>query len=290
MERGYLTLAVRRPMYLEMAVDLALSLRETNAEPVSLVVDDALRTRAHRRYGSVFHRILDLPPAYGFGRAHKFSVGALTPYERTFFIDADTLALASMQPFWERLAPRPFAMLAETLSCDDDALHHERPVRWWCARFGLRSWFKTASAVFYFRRDEGRRVLDRCFLAYRDRAYGRVWTGDEIGFALAAAEEPIGVLEPPAPILWPEDLPTLDPDQPVAPLFTALGAPPPAVMDALMAAVVRRREAAGLPGGSTSYWRLKATSINAGRLRKALRPVRRWLVDVRLAPSRALAR
>lgn len=285
--RGYLTLAARTPMYLEMAVDLALSLRETNADPLSLIVDRKLRTRAHRHYRSVFDHILDLPETYDFGRALKLCAAELTPYERTFFVDADTLALGSMEPFWERMAPRSFAMMGETLSCDDETLHHERPVRWWCERFGLDSYFKTAGAVVYFTREEGRRIFGRCFRIYRDRVFGRVWTGDEIAFAVLAAEEPIPVLEPPAPILWPDDLTTLDLADPSAPLFTVLGSPPTRVMDALMVDVVRRRSAAGLPGGSSPYWRLKADSNNPGRLRRWLKPLRRWLVDVSLATSRA---
>lgn len=288
MERGYLTLAARTPMYLEMAVDLALSLRETNEEPVSLVVDRRLSARARRLYAPVFHHVLDLPEAYDFGRALKFCVGELTPYERTFFVDADTLSLASMSSFWARLSSRSFAIMGETLPCDDETLHHDRPVRWWCARFGLGSWFKTASAAFYFEREEGRRVLRRGFLAYRDRAFGSVWTGDEIGFAIAADEEPIGVLEPPAPVHWPHELADLDPDAPKAPLYTALGLPPRRVMGALMAGVGRRRKAAGLPGGSEAYWRLKAGSSNTGALRKWLRPVLRRRVDLWLAASRGL--
>ena len=160
---GYLTLAARHRMYLEMAVDLALSIRDTNLEPVSLVVDARLRDRAERCYHSVFEEILSLPDEYDFGRAFKYCVAEVTPYQRTLFIDADTLALGSLEETWKRLEGYRFAMIGKTLSPDDESLHHGRPIRYWCARFGLRQYFKTAGAVFFFEKRGGEAHSGRVF-------------------------------------------------------------------------------------------------------------------------------
>ena len=279
---GYLTLAARHRMYLEMAVDLALSIRDTNLEPVSLVVDARLRDRAERCYHSVFEEILSLPDEYDFGRAFKYCVAEVTPYQRTLFIDADTLALGSLEETWKRLEGYRFAMIGKTLSPDDESLHHGRPIRYWCARFGLRQYFKTAGAVFFFEKEEGRRILAECFAAYRDRAYSRIrWVGDEMGFAIRADRNPIDPFPGPAPILWDGQLRGLDLSAPEAPLFTLLGDPPRHTMDRLLASVAARRERADVPRASEGYWRLKAESSNSGALRESLFPLRRRLLDLR---------
>lgn len=280
-QRGYVTLAARHPMYLEMAVDLALSLRDTNPEPLSLVVDAQLRRAAVRRYHSVFDELLTLPAEYDFGRALKYSVAELTPYQRTLFIDADTLALGSLAETWERLGTQEFAMMQETLEADDDTVHHGRTVRFWCERFGLKRYVKTASAVFYFEKAAGRRVLAECLAAYRDQAYGSIWAGDEIGFAIAAERIHIGAFPGPAPIFWTAGLKDMDISRPAAPLFTGLGRPPKAVMNTLLESVAARRARANLSGGSGAFWRLKAWSSNAGPLRGKMRGVFRSLLGIR---------
>jgi len=281
-DRGYLTLAARHRMYLEMAVDLALSLRDWNLEPVSLVVDARLREAAERHYHSVFDEILSLPEEYDFGRALKYSVGELTPYLRTLFIDADTLSLGPLEETWRRLAGRRFAMMGETLLPDHEGLHHGRPAHYWCRRFGLQRYFKTHSAVFFFEKEEGQRVLAECLAAYRDRAYSRLrWTGDEVGFAIVADRSSIDTFPGPSPILWNEQLASIDLSAPEAPLLHMLGNPPRSTVDRLVASVADRRRRAGIPGDSESYWRLKAASSNTGVIRGRLFPLGRRLLDLR---------
>ena len=51
--RGYLTLAARDPRYLEMAVDMALSLREHSDLPVALAADETLADIATQAAGTV---------------------------------------------------------------------------------------------------------------------------------------------------------------------------------------------------------------------------------------------
>jgi hypothetical protein len=277
---GILTLATGRPMYVEMALDLALSLAAHGEPPPSLAVDPRLVDRA-RRYEGHFDRIVVVPDRLLFGRAATFSLAEVTPYERTLALDADCLALGPIEPWtrpWHKL---DFGMLGAWHNADSTLVHHGRPIREWSRRFGLRRYFKASSAVFWFERDEGRRLLGAAAEAYRGAWRPGRWLGDELGFALVAERLDLPILPQPWPLLWEHDLPGLDLTRPPAPLFHAYTDVPEAVLDPLLETVMQRRRALGLPTGSERYWRIKATSARRAGWR--VRLAQRWaeLRDVR---------
>lgn len=278
---GCLTLATKRRCYVEMAVDLALSLDEHGAPPLTLVVDTALAGAA-QAYREVFDHIVPLPEGYGFGRAATYAAAEVTPYDHTLVIDADCLALQPLTPFLDHLTREDFGIMAEWLAPDDERLHHGRPVCAWAREFGLPRYFKASSAVFSFEREAGREILGAAFAAYR-RAFRQTrWLGDEIGFALAARDlvardHPIDIpiFEHPWPLIWAHQLEDLDLDAPPAPLFHAFDSVPPALLDRLMRDVVRRRRERGLPARSEDCWRVKGRS--RGRPSALVALQRLWL-------------
>lgn len=256
---GCITLAVGRPMYVEMAVDLALSLRECGDPGLTLVVDRSLLAYA-RQYERWFDQICLLPDHYRIGKAMTYAVADLTPYARTLFIDADCLALTPIRAWFDLWSEVDFGVMAERLEADDPRLHHERRVRDWTQEFGLQSYLKVASAVFYFEREAGRQILGEVFNDYRQAYRAGRWLGDEVGFAIAAKRIDIGVLPHPWPILWEHDFDGLDVTRPRAPLFHAFSATPRPVLNALLQGVTLRRRVAGLPLRSEPFWRIKSSS------------------------------
>ena len=71
MSRGYLTLAARNRGFLEMGVDMALSLKEHTDNPVALAADETLASLARKRYAAAFDEITVLPRRFRDGRALK---------------------------------------------------------------------------------------------------------------------------------------------------------------------------------------------------------------------------
>lgn len=280
--RGILTLATKHRMYVEMAVDFALSLREHSSDPVSIVVDDKMRPLVESRYADIFDQVVTLPAAYRFGRAARYAFARLTPYDRTLSIDADTLVLKPFDFLWAKTEALPLAMMGEMLDITDPQVHHGMTIPFLTSTLELKRYFKTAGAVFYFHRAGAAPLLDACFEAYRERAYPRLrWAGDEIGFAIVGAERGIDTLPRPWPILWRHQLADLDPQDPPSPLYTILGQANRPAMNWLMAQVKRRRIEAGLPLVSEPYWRLKAWTSAGARWSRSLRPVLMWLIDLR---------
>jgi hypothetical protein len=122
--RGYLTLAARDPVYLEMAVDMALSLREHTALPIALAADEALGVRAQTRYAGIFDVVTLIPQRFREGRALKYGTAEASPFEETMFVDADCIVLASMDDRWSALERSELAMTGELLTTDEDRRHH----------------------------------------------------------------------------------------------------------------------------------------------------------------------
>lgn len=256
---GCITLAVGKSMYVEMAVDLALSLREHGDPGLTLVVDASLQAYA-RQYEPWFDQISVLPDRYLFGKAMTYGVADLTPYARTLFVDADCLALKPVRPWFSLWEPVGFGLMAEWLDADDARQHHQRSVRDWTREFGLRRYLKVSSATFYFEREAGRRILNEVFTDYQRAFRAGRWLGDEVGFAITADRLEIDILPSPWPMLWEHDFEKIDVLNPPAPLFHAFAAIPKRALDHIVEGVIRRRHAVGLPLGSEAFWRIKSSS------------------------------
>lgn len=254
--RGFITLASTKSDYLDMAVDLALSLRAVSRDPIALILDEALRARARPEELRLFDHVVALPPDYPRNIGKMFAPHA-SPFDETLFLDADCLALAPFDDLWERLRPFGFALQGEVLTPAIERIHHMVSTRDTMRRFGIERYVKSNSGLIYFRRDTGRVVADAAMRLFREN-FRPEMNCDETLMGIVAGTIDIGVIRPPLPMpWWPGEL---EPGDTRYTLVHMMDAVKPDTMRWLMDGVRRRRAAAGLPPeASIPAWRRKAT-------------------------------
>jgi len=287
--RGYLTMAVGRPRYLEMAVDMVLSLRGHTDHPIALAADEPLAARARERYPRVFDEVTLVPRRFLDGRAIKYGSAAASPFEETTFVDSDCLVLGSLEYLWAGLDGSDVAMLGELLTERDNENHHGFMTRRLMRRFGLDRYLKTNSGVFCFRTGPARAVMDQCLDTYlnevRPKLRGGVlrggWVGDEIGFGVVGGRLRLGTLPLPHAMYWPQEFAALDLDRPAKPLLHFIWPPSPPVLERLLRDVERRRAEAGVPSGGHEHWLGEVESLRKmARRRRMLERLRIWKTRV----------
>ena len=185
-------MAARRPQFLEMAVDMTLSMREHTALPIALAADEPLAALARSRYADVFDVITLVPQRFRKGRALKYGAAEASPFEETAFVDADCIVLGNMDDLWQALKTADMAMIGEHLTLDDDESHHGFSTNALMRRFGLDRYLKTNSGLFCFRRSAALEIMEDCRDCYLNEVLpslrwsallGR-WLGDEIAFGI----------------------------------------------------------------------------------------------------------
>jgi hypothetical protein len=256
-------MTVGQPRFLEMAVDMALSLREHTAHPIALATDPVLAERTEALYPRVFDHVTQVPTRFLRGRGRKYGTAEASPFDETMFVDADCIVLAPLEQLWSALEEHDMAMVGSPLSLEHDQTHHGFSTRWLIRRFGLERYLKTNSGLFCFRRPAAVGIMEECldcFLtevrpALRLRALLGGWVGDEIAFGVVGGRRGIGTLPVPSPMFWPEDFEAMDLTEPARPLLHLIWPPPPAVVDELVEGMRMRRRAAGVPGDAETHWR-----------------------------------
>lgn len=276
--RGYLTLAARDPVYLEMAVDMALSLREHTAYPIALAADEALGVRAQTRYAGVFDVVTLIPQRFREGRALKYGTAEASPFEETMFVDADCIVLASMDDRWSALERSEMAMTGELLTAADDRRHHGFSTRKLMRRYGLERYLKTNSGLFCFRRSAALQIMEECRTCYLEEILPQLrwhvpfgkWLGDELAFGIVGGRRRLEPLPKPDVMYWPPDeFETLDLARPAKPLLHLIWPLSAGTLDAMVRETTARRKAADLPGDAESHWRSESHKLErvAFRLR-----------------------
>lgn len=288
-DRGYLTLAAGRPRFLEMAVDMALSLREHTALPVALAADEGLESIARSRYPSVFDEVTRIPDRFLGGRTLKYGTAEASPFGRTIFVDADCIVLGGLDHLWAGLDGADMAMLGELLTMDDDENHHGFSTRRLMKRFGLDRYLKTNSGIFCFRTVPARAIMDECLDCFvneiRPGLRGGVlrggWIGDEIGFGVVGGRRRLATLPPPHAMYWPQEFGALDLDHPTKPLLHFIWPPPADVLERLLARMRRRRGEAGVPCDGHDHWLEEVETLTRmARRRRLLEHLRIWKTRV----------
>lgn len=274
--RGYLTLAAGRPAYLEMAVDMALSLREQTELPVGIVCDAPLAASARERYASVFDSITLLPDRFERGRVRKYGVAEASPFAETVFVDADCVVLGPLDHLFEPLARQSMAMLGEQLTTADDENHHGFSTRWLMRRFSLDRYLKTNSGVFAFRREPALEIMASFLRCFEEEARPRLrwsllrgaWLGDEIAIGIVGGRLGLGTLGGDHPMYWPSEFDSIDPDRPAKPLLHFIWPPGPELLERLIADMLRRRRDRGVPGDGTDAWRAEVRELEKMKRRR----------------------
>lgn len=263
MNRGYLTIAARSPRFLEMAVDMALSLREHTELPVAIATDEQLAGIARRDYSRVFDEITEIPSRFLQGRALKYGSAEASPFEETIFVDADCILLGSTDDAFSALETADMAMIGEHLTTSDNVHHHGFSTSYLIRRFELDSYLKTNSGFFCFRRSAALQIMDECRECYLtevvpqlrwSRFLGR-WLGDELAFGIVGGRRRLGTLPKPDHMFWPNELQRLDLSNPEKSLLHMIWPLASGTLEALMRQTSARRAAAGVPGSAETHWR-----------------------------------
>ncbi|MEX2526954.1 MAG: hypothetical protein WEA09_04890 [Gemmatimonadota bacterium] len=264
--RGYLTMAVRKRQYLEMAVDMALSLREWSRLPIALATDEALRTRAEALPPGVFHEITLVEPRFLRGRAMKYGAALASPFQEAIFIDSDCLVLSPPDPIFQMAGPGPLTFIAEVLNPEDDRNHQGFSTRHLMQRLQLSRYFKSHSGAFHLRRAGAIPLMEACLECYINeilplRSLFRPWRflGDELGFGVVGGRRGFDAFQGPSPIFWGKEILELNPEAPLRPILHFIGPVPSLTLEHLLEGVRRRRREVGLPEeASVAIWRAEA--------------------------------
>jgi hypothetical protein len=282
--RGYLTMAVGKLRYVEMAVDMVLSLREHTELPIAIAVDPVLDPLVAERYSNVFDQVVLVPQRFLDGRALKYGTAAATPFDETMFVDADCIVLDSLDGLFSILESTDMAMVGERLTSSQDQNHHGFSTRTLMRRFDLDHYLKTNSGLFCFRREPGVQIMEECLECYLHEARPRLrwsllfgrWLGDEIAFGIVGGRRGISTFPDPSPMYWPTEFATLDLDRPTKPLLHMIWPPPPETLDHLVATTRERRRAAGVCGDGEQQWREEVRHLERMADRRRFLEILRW--------------
>jgi hypothetical protein len=111
MSRGVITLAYGKPAFINMAKWLAKSLqRHDNTLPRAVVTDSA-----DAELLDLFDYVIPYRPEYGSNLRQKMHLDFYSPFEETLFVDSDSLAVRSLNEFWEAFRDYDFGAVGHAV-------------------------------------------------------------------------------------------------------------------------------------------------------------------------------
>ncbi len=137
--QGYVTMAYGQRRFFEMAVNLALSIRlNDSSRPVTLLYKD--RSELPEEHAEFFSACRPFENPDGFsGVAIKLGVYEPSPYNETFFVDADCLIMKrDMDRHWEKFGAQDFAIAGDVVrsgsayGCDVEKMMAAAGVDYFC--------------------------------------------------------------------------------------------------------------------------------------------------------------
>ena len=107
---GYIVLAFDDSRYLDLAANLALSIRRAEARPISVIVNRAVQVPDEVR--ALFDQVIVAPEDDTVrGAMNKLRLYGLTPYDRTLYLDSDCLLFSPrIAFFWQKYRGRGFVV------------------------------------------------------------------------------------------------------------------------------------------------------------------------------------
>jgi len=205
---GYVAIALDDVRYLDIAANLALSIRRHDARPISVVINKKITFNP--AYAGLFDQVItaDDDPTIR-GAMNKIRLFDLTPYDRTIYVDADCLLFSPrIEFFWRKYRGHPFAIEGHKQS-KGPAFGCSLGVKdagVLCELFQLPFITVFNAGVIYFERsDASKAVFDKVMEIYRGPqreavSYGYKHAGeynDEPFFGVALAALNIAPFEPP---------------------------------------------------------------------------------------------
>lgn len=101
--QGYITLATGKPLFLDLALNLALSIKLNDpTRPICLVTDPEMEIP--ESYEAYFDHIVHLPQRLGFyGCLNKLRLNEVSPFDETMFVDSDCILVKNdMDRHWAK--------------------------------------------------------------------------------------------------------------------------------------------------------------------------------------------
>jgi hypothetical protein len=165
--QGYITIAMDRERYVDMALNLARSLKYFDPKrPRCLVYNNKVTLPPET--ASLFDHVVNLAdmPDY-IGCMNKLRLYEATPFEETMYIDADCLLVKpDIDRHWAALSQNYFGMTGEKRTTGTwNNLDFEKV----CKALSIPYVVQMNSGVFYFQKGpEAQRFFDRLHELYRD--------------------------------------------------------------------------------------------------------------------------
>jgi hypothetical protein len=169
-QRGVLTLAFGKPMFLELAKALARSLRLHDPRVPRAIVTDA----SDPDLLNLFDIKIDHHPEYGSDVEQKLFLDRYSPFDETLFIDSDCLVIRKLDPFWAAFRESDFGACGRRIlrgGEKDEFVDVDRVLQ----HFGLTGLPKFNGGIYYFKRNATASLVF-------ETARGLIGRADELGF------------------------------------------------------------------------------------------------------------
>jgi hypothetical protein len=152
LHQGYITLATGPRTYLEMAVNLMLSLKHNDPKRQTCVVLDE-GTSLPDEFKPFIDHVAYLSPREGFhGCLNKLRLSELSPFEESMFVDADCLLVkADMDRHWSKFQAAGFNIAGGKVT---NGRWYDFDINEAITTIGIPYMVKMNSGVFYFRKGE----------------------------------------------------------------------------------------------------------------------------------------
>ncbi|HVE80297.1 MAG TPA: hypothetical protein VNA89_15640 [Gemmatimonadaceae bacterium] len=156
-DRAVVTLAVGKPVYLEMAVNLARSFAWWHPDGgIRFAIATDIPEHLPPDLGAEIVRLE--PGQFGTGFTPKLYLDQFAPAPRTLFIDADCLCVGSLEPVFARFAGHAASVVGGWMA-EGEWFGDVQRTR---TAFGLPALVKFNGGMYYLERgDAGRRVYER---------------------------------------------------------------------------------------------------------------------------------
>ncbi|HAV12565.1 MAG TPA: hypothetical protein DCX06_03560 [Opitutae bacterium] len=151
-QRGYLTLAFGDQRFLDLAANLALSLKYWDSDTPRAIVCDKSGERFLAQY---FDYVIALKDDSKRGTYRKLDIYEYTPFAETMFIDADSLVLKNTNRLWEKLGDGDFGVFGSLESAGNWRFDVEQA----CRFFSVSHMPKINGGCYYFRQSNRAKAL-----------------------------------------------------------------------------------------------------------------------------------
>ncbi|MDR2194236.1 MAG: glycosyltransferase [Treponema sp.] len=143
MTRGLITIAIGKK-YISQAKYLARSAMLNAPHIIRAVITDKPDDLA-----AYYDFIIPYNPEYGDPFATKTRLYAYTPFEKTLYMDADSLVINTIDSYWDYLADKPFVYNGSLITEGEWYVNIEETIR----RFDVKWLPKFNSGMFLFKKD-----------------------------------------------------------------------------------------------------------------------------------------